>query len=85
MPLSSIMTPAQLAADFADQLAIRAQLESARRDCDTWRAIAREAIHSLAAQYDRVAVLERQKAEMREERERYARTVFPHVVTEARA
>jgi ABC-type uncharacterized transport system fused permease/ATPase subunit len=55
---------------------LRDDLATVRRDCATWRAIAHEAIHSLAAQYNRVQQLERHVQEMREERERYARHVF---------
>ena len=60
-----------------DNDALRDDLVQLRRDCATWRAISIEAIHSLAAQYNRVQVLERHVQEMREERERYARSVWP--------
>jgi hypothetical protein len=65
------MNPADIVTD-----AVRDDLVTVRRDCATWRAIAHEAIHSLAAQYNRVQQLERQVQEMREERERIARRVF---------
>jgi hypothetical protein len=65
------MTPAQFAEDMRDQLQLRVQLETAIRDRLTWRGIAVESIHSLAAAYDRIAVLERQLQETRDELRRY--------------
>ena len=61
-----------------DSDALRDDLVQLRRDCKTWKAIAVEAIHSLAAQYNRVTMLERMLAETRDELRRVtARGVEP--------